>query len=67
MAAKYKPGKKVLIPATIREVVETESGPKYRIEEDFWSGVDEKSIIDDPKAEILAANQTFLKELTNRW
>lgn len=65
--AKYKPGKKVLIPATIREIVETESGPKYKIDEDFWEGIDENSIVDDPRAEILSANQTFLRELTKRW
>lgn len=65
--AKYKPGKKVLIPATIREIVETERGPKYKIDEDFWEGIDENSIVDDPRAEILSANQTFLKELTKRW
>lgn len=65
--AKYKPGKKVLIPATIREIVETQSGPRYRIDEDYWQGIDEASIVDDPRAEILSANQTFLKELTQRW
>ena len=65
--AKYKPGKKVLIPATIREIVETERGPKYKIDEDFWEGIDENSIVDDPRAEILSANQTFLRELTQRW
>lgn len=65
--AKFKPGKKVLIPATIREVVETASGPKYKIEEDFWEGVEENSIIDDPRAESLAANQNFIRELTKRW
>ena len=65
--AKYKPGKKVLIAATIKEIVETKSGPKYRIDEDFWEGIEEASIIDDPRAEILSANQTFLKELTKRW
>lgn len=65
--AKYKPGKKVLIPATIREIVETERGPKYKIDEDFWEGIDENSIVDDPRAEILSANQTFLRELTKRW
>lgn len=65
--AKYKPGKKVLIPATIKEIVETESGPKYKIDEDFWEGIDENSIVDDPRAEILSANQTFLRELTQRW
>lgn len=65
--AKYKPGKKVLIPATIKEIVETERGPKYKIDEDFWEGIDENSIVDDPRAEILSANQTFLRELTKRW
>lgn len=65
--AKYRPGKKVLIPATIKEIVETESGPKYKIDEDFWEGIDENSIVDDPRAEILSANQTFLRELTQRW
>ncbi len=65
--AKFKPGEKVLIPVTIREVVETASGPMYRIEEDYWEGVEEKSIIKDPQAEILAANQNFIRELTDRW
>lgn len=65
--AKYKPGKKVLIPVTIREVVETERGPKYKIDDDFWDGIDEASIIDDPRAEILSANHTFIRELTSRW
>lgn len=64
--AKYKAGKKVLIPATIREVIETESGTKYRMLEDFWDPIDENSIKDDPEAEILAANQSFLKQLTER-